>query len=273
MSTQSVADILNRIRRQKNSLEHKTGERTLWNPAPEAVSFTHNAIPYVLPPNGPGRLQGDDDMRVYDGTLKVYDVYGIDPKQAKAARIAAKEARKSGEKVENALEQFPKRLLIGSLDVVDHAIKKLAGRGVTVLTGNAADDELLKKAALEAWIQYRKKECETLLARYYARRAAFYAQPMNADQPPPAMTEGETEAFVWMANYRAGKVSGAGKIRCAADRQCPFMHTDADIMASHYQAFHPNYAPETEAAEPQPEAPVRRKPGPKPKNREEAGAA
>jgi len=269
MSTQSVADILNRIRRQKNSLEHKTGERILWNASPEPVRFTHSAIPYVIPPNGPGKLGTDENEEVqeYDGTLKIYDVYGIDPKQAKAARIAVKTARRAGEDVNNALEQYPKRLQIGSLDVVDHAVKKLAGRGVTVLTGVPADDALLKKAAVAAWVSYRKKECDGILQRYDARKAAFYAQPRNSDQPPPPMSHGETDAFVWLAKYQLGLTSGTGKIRCAADRQCPFMHADAGIMAEHYMSWHPNYVPEEGEPEPQKRGPGR------PRKTQEAGAA
>ncbi len=268
MST-SVADILNRIRRQKNSTEHKTGERILWNASPEPVRFTHSAIPYVIPPNGPGKLGTDENEAVkdYDGVLKVYDVYGIDPKQAKNARIAVKTARRAGESVENALEQFPKRLQIGSLDIVDHAIKKLANRGVTVLTGVTSEDEQLKKAAQEAWVAFRRKECEGILQRYDARKAAFYAQPRNADQPPPPMTEAETAAFVWLADYRMGLTSGAGKLRCKADARCPFMHNDADVMERHYQAWHQNYVPEAEEPEP-----AKRGPG-RLRKTQEAGAA
>lgn len=270
MSTQSVADILNRIRRQKNTAEHKTGERILWNASPEPVRFTHSAIPYVIPPNGPGKLgtSENEEVQDYDGTLKVYDVYGIDPKQAKAARIAVKNARRAGEDVGNTLEQFPKRLQIGSLDIVDHAVKKLAARGVTVLTGVPSEDEQLKKAAVAAWVQYRKKECEGILQRYDARKAAFYAQPRNSDQPPPPMTEGETAAYVWLTNHRLGVTSGGGKIRCAADRQCPFMHSEAAEMAKHYMIWHPNYVPEDGE---EVEAP-KRGPG-RPRKNQEAGAA
>jgi hypothetical protein len=268
MSTAAV-DAINLIRNSQRSQNHKTGERPLWQASPEPVKFTHNAMDYVIPPQGVGRMPGDRVDREYDGTLLVYDVYGIDPKQAKSARLAAKRAEKEGGHAarKSALDGFPRRVNVSSLEIVEHAVKKLAARGVVALTGDPQMDEELKAVAKAAWREFRRLECEGILARYDQKRAAFYAQPRNADLPPPAMTPRETQAFVDLTEYQLGQSNEGNKLACVAP-QCPFRHEDAQVMADHMIAWHPTM--DGVAAKSEDETP-KRKPG-RPK-RQEAGAA
>lgn len=262
-----AVDAINRIR-QSQRTEQKTGRRLLWNASPEVVTFRHNADEYAIPPNGPGKMREDKAVKAYDGVLEVYDVYGIDPQQAQAARKATKEARKNGESVANVLEGYPKRVVVSSLDICEHAVRKLANRGVVALTGDPAEDKELREAATLAWTEFRRAECEKILELYDIKKAAFYAQPRNVDQPPPPMTQRETAAFVWLADWRLGLSMGTSKLTCKA-QQCPFQHEDADIMTKHVLAYHPTLAAQmaedansaAEEREPEPEEPQKRGPG------------
>lgn len=257
----AALDIINRIR-YGNRTPQKSGERILWNASPTSVTFQHAAIPYEIPPNGPGKISGEKNVRTHDGILKVYDVHGIDPQQTKAARQAVKGAAKAGISEAEALASFPKVVVINSLAIVEHAIKKLAPRGVTLLTGDAEVDAELKSAAEAAWIEFRKKECQDLLDRYDAKKAVFYAQPRNANQPPPPMTARENDAFVWIADYNLGQVGGGGKKHVCQVYQCGFQHEDADVLVRHYMAIHPNYAAEAaESEDPEVIPPTKRGPG------------
>lgn len=233
MSSAAV-EALNRIRESQRSVNHKSGERLLWNAAPVPVSFWHNADEYIIPPNGPGKMPGDKEVKSYDGVLRVYDRYGIDPAFQRDARI---ERKKNGPA---ALDQFPQKVLVSSLQIVEHAVKKLAARGVTLLTGDPATDETLKAAAREAWIEFRREECEKILSRYDIQKAKFYAEPRNANLPPPPMTPAETEAFVWLADYRLGLSGDVEKYTCPVP-QCPFQHESEDVMQKHMRAYHPTY--------------------------------
>lgn len=237
----SVAlEAIHRIR-QQHRIESKTGERLLWNAAPVEALFTHNGDSYAVPPNGPGKMTGDKAVKNYDGTLKVYDVYGIDPRQAKRAREEVKRARKEGQPEAEVMATFQRRVVVSSIDIVSHAVKKLAVRGVVALTGDAEIDAQLRDAAQIAWTEFRRNEAEKALERYDAKKAVFYSQPRNADQPPPPMTPREQEAFVWLADYRLGLTSNTNNYVCP-ESQCPFQHADEDVMTQHILAFHPTRA-------------------------------
>ncbi len=273
MSTAAV-DAINLIRASQRQTNRKTGERPLWNASPVPVTFNHNAQGYIIPPNGAGKMPGDKVAKDYDGTLMVYDVYGIDPKQAKAARIAAKKAYRDGgpQARESALDAFPKRVVVSSLDIVEHAVRKLATRGVVALTEDPKINEELKEAARAAWTEFRRDECTRILERYDRRKAVFYAQPRNVDLPPPPMSTDETDAFVWLTKYELARTGGdKNRLTCPASQsaKCPFQHQDADVMRQHVLVWHPtmlDYEPDAEEVEP------RRKVG-RPRKHPEAGAA
>jgi hypothetical protein len=229
----NASDVIQRMRTQQRLAVQNTGKRVLFNPGTEPVTFTYSGDPYTIPPNGPYRMNGEPGFKNYNGELEVYDVYGVDPSQARAARIAKKQSLKNGTPF-----AVPKKMVISSLDIVDHAVRKLAGRGIVCLTGDPVEDKELRVQAQEAWVSFRLNDCEQIMARYDAKKAVFYSQPRNADQPPPPMTERETEAAVWLAQWRLGRAYGVNKFVCPG-HQCGFQHEDRDFVASHIQAFHP----------------------------------
>jgi hypothetical protein len=263
----NASDVIQRMRTQQRNAVQKTGRRTLFNPSPEPVEFKYSGDSYIIPPNGPGKLPNDTKVKNYNGELEVFDIYGIDPKQAQQARIAKKAALKN-----NTVFSMPKKLVISSLDIVDHAVKKLANRGVVCLTDNQDENEELRRQAAEAFEAFRLEECEQILARYDARKAVFYSQPRNADQPPPLMTERETAAAVYQAQWKLGQTSNVHRFVCPA-HQCGFQHEERDYVVSHIDAFHPENSTALHEALPEAlkEKPAKRGPG-RPKKSEEAVA-
>jgi hypothetical protein len=229
----NATDVIQAMRQRQRNAVQKTGRRVLFNAAHEPITFTYAATTYTIPPNGPYRMPEDPGVRKYDGTLEVYDIYGIDPKNTRQARISMKRAIARGMTLE-----LPKTLLINSLDIVDHAVRKLGDRGLVCLTGLSEEDTELKKQAQEAYVAFRLTDCERILGLYDARKAVFYAQPRNLDQPPPPMTERETMAAVWLAQWRLGRAFLTNRFVCPA-HQCGFQHEDRSLVIAHIEGFHP----------------------------------
>lgn len=198
--------------------------QTLYNASDEPVNFTcggnpSGAFPFCIPPDGP------HNGTVADGTLKVYDIYGVDP-----------EAMRNAKKNKLSTEDLPKRLVLSAITIVEHAIRKLEKRGVTVLTGDPADDALLKAEARENWIKFREVTAENEINHYRERTSAFSRDPRNAGMAPPPMKDYEIKAQIWLDQHRLG-LTNQNKLVCKF--RDGFSTDDAAIMDVHMRASHP----------------------------------
>jgi len=218
---------IERVRLEQRTKEQKTGERVLFNPSPEARSFIHDATTYVIPPSGLGVLPDEERPREHDGTLRVWDIYRGDPKFDRENRKRVKAGRQPVYR--------PKSLVIPSLNIADHAVRKLGKIGIVMLTGDPAIDVPLRKHARDAYIAWRKEDCEKIVERYRTRTRDFFSDPRNAQRAAPKMSKAETDAEIWLNEFEAGIFS--------EDAPCPFncgfRHSDEAVMQRHLKSRHP----------------------------------
>jgi hypothetical protein len=230
--------------RDRQRAARKLNMRVLYNPADEPCQFTHDGVPYTVPPDGPskqrfgerenlsrpGLVEDRGTHAVYDGTLTIWDRYGVDPKVARAYAKQLKKGHKPPRK------PFPDQLRAGVLDIAEHATKARGRRGLVVLTGEPREDAELRTQAKALFLTFKVSQVERILKNYQQRTAAFHANPQNRGQFAPAMDEVERAAQRWYDEYRLG-LQTTKQYVCPTN--CGFADDAANVLDRHIQAAHP----------------------------------
>lgn len=198
---------------------------TLYNPSDEFVEIMVNGSPITVPPDA--RVQGrDGTWKVYDGTVAVRDIYGVDPE-------ALKKERQRGVKRPNLPAN---KIILHALDAVSHAVRKRHLRGICFLTGDPLEDVAIKAAAKATWMEYRKDQADRSVAAYRAQTAAFHADVRNAGQPAPPMPDHIQAAQEFLDDFRLGAFN---RKRFACPTNCGYYTDDESRLSTHVRASHP----------------------------------
>jgi hypothetical protein len=190
MSTQAIAaqKLIERIRREAPGI-------TLYNAGDEFLSPSVFGIFHFIPPTGPGTNPVTGEFREdWDGVAVIRDRYGV----SKEARELAKEQGLKPSEVQ------PDVLMESTQQIITQLLTKLGSRGVVMLSGNAKEDEALKKAARKDFIAYKRRVAEDAVNQYYVRTRNFAEDARNKGKLPPRMTDRETALEEWLNQYAAG---------------------------------------------------------------------
>jgi hypothetical protein len=248
--------------------------RVLYNALDEGLSFSHDGVPYMLPPDGPsvrrfterpdisrpGLVEDRGEHAIYDGTLTVFDRYGVERRKAVEHRKALRQGKRPQEPPRD-------KLLAGAWDIAAHGLRKLGFAGVVMLEGDPVRDAELRKLARETAHNFKREQCERTVGNYHARAAKFTADPRNAGKLMPRMDKRENDAMVWLDEDALGMKS-TKRYLCPVDK-CGFDNESKEVIDRHIRARHERTHLEMEAARADAE-PAKRGPG-RPRTRPEAG--
>lgn len=218
--------------------------RLLYNPADEPRSFTHGGVPYTLPPDGPSRerflprdgvckpglVEEKGEHAIYDGTLEVFDRYGVTVEDQKRHRRAVRSGRGPTTEPEANL------LLAGAEDIVTHAVRKLGRSGVTFLTGVEAEDAPAILEAKSTHITFKVAQVDRIIKNYRERTIAFHNDVRNQGSYAPPMDDHELAAQQWKDEYMLGMKATS---RFVCPQNCGFQSNDESVLNRHIRASHP----------------------------------
>lgn len=219
---------------------------TLYSAADVPFTVRHDGVPYTMPPDGPSRERFPDregvcrvglvadkgEHAIYDGTLTVYDRYGV----SKKAAIAFRKAQRSNRGRREPTPPEANILLAGAEAIAGHIERKLGKSGVTLLYGTPEEIEGLKRQAREKYLKFKVAQVDRVLKHYRDRTSAFHADPRNRGAYAPAMDEHELEAQEWLDAYRLG-LKNVARLVCSLN--CGFQAMDEAVIARHMRAAHP----------------------------------
>lgn len=220
--------------------------RVLYSAADVPFSFSHDGVPYTIPPDGPSKerfseregisrphVVKDDggEYAIYDGTLEVFDRYGVTAQAAVAYRKALRSNR--GRRTPTKPEA--NKLLAGAEGIVAHAVRKLGKSGVTFLLGGE-DDKAAKAEARATYLKFKVAQVDRILKNYGDRTAAFHGDIRNRGSYAPPMDEHELAAQQWKDEYMLG-MKATSRLVCVLN--CGFAADDEAVIDRHMRAAHP----------------------------------
>jgi hypothetical protein len=259
MATMATASTIDRLKLQERMKRAVTG-RVLYNADPEEPrTFSYNGMKYIIPPDGtcqripfiegvaePGIVDDKhsrDGVVTYDGTLTIFDRYGVDQQKG----VLFRKAMREGKRMERP---FPDKLIAAGLDIVKHAMVKIGKSGVEFLVGDDTDAEI-KRQAKERWIEHKRVQVDRILANYRNRTADFHSNPSNKGQYAPSMDKHEIAAQMWQDADKLGQVTAVKYVQCPVDT-CGFRHEEQSVIDRHVLAAHPKMAESMTSPDPEP---------------------
>ncbi len=237
---QNFADL--RLREQRN---RKLSVRTLYNAGDEPISQMHDGVPYVIPPDGaserrfgvregisePGLVKDKGAHAVYNGELKIYDRYGVDPKDYKQYIRDKKQDP-------NVPKPHARKLLAAAMDIAEFITRKRGLAGVVMLTGDPKEDTDLKRVAKAQWVLFKREQVKRVLNEYEKRTAAFLSSPASKGQFAPAMDDYERRCQKWKDRDDLGLRENQPDLIACPEPTCGFRDEKQEDMDIHVQARH-----------------------------------
>lgn len=194
----------------------------LYHAGDEPYVFKCDGETFVIPPDGPWKGPDDREVRGYDGTLLVNDIYGIPKSEILQAR---KEKRLRDRDLQ------PTQLRLSAIQIVSHAVQNSGGR-VVALIGTESEQAQLRQLAREACQVHKKDTAEAALAAFRRRNDML----VKNGREPELMSEYLSKMQVWLDDYRSGAFA-TQKFICPVEN-CGFQHNDESLMQRHIAVSH-----------------------------------
>jgi len=232
----------------------------------EPVRGQYDGKRYIIPPDGETlehcaqdpqlavttvvekRGEGNGEIRVFDGTLHVFDVYD-------APKDLWREYRKNKKTGRNVKPPTPTELKTRANSIVAHLVANHEHRGICLLIGDPAVDGPAKAQARQRWIAYDQARCERIVSSFREADARFKSNPSNAGSRFRPMTAIERRAQEKLDMYQVG-LDVPDREMCPVE--CGYW-TDGEnakkALKIHLAARHPGFKapePEPQASAPQP---------------------
>lgn len=266
MSISSNAGAIARATRIAKLARHDRVAEILYNGSVfDPIYGKYDGRAYTIPPDGetsehcqqdpklaiPGIIgeypEGYEGAFKFDGTLKVYDVYGAPPEKWVEYR-----KRKKQTPFANIDPPTPTIMLQEVANIVGYLAASFEDRGLIILTGDPEKDKARKKKARQIAMDFDIERCQKVLAGYHKRCELFRAEAGNRGKADPLMNKLERGAQGRLDSYATAVDSGERLIcpvRFGNEQRCGYFTEGKDrsgTMKLHMEKAHPMWKPETD---------------------------